>query len=55
MNKSMIVSALAFALAAFSAVTAHAANPKVGGAAMYEDKNIYRERTPRIARHSWPL
>lgn len=45
MNKSMIVSALAFALAAFSAVTAHAANPKVGGAAMYEDKNIYRERS----------
>jgi uncharacterized surface protein with fasciclin (FAS1) repeats len=40
MNKSMIISALAFAMAAFSRVTALAANPKVGGAAMYEDKNI---------------
>ncbi|NZD49809.1 fasciclin domain-containing protein [Rhizobium leguminosarum] len=55
MNKSMIVSALAFALAAFSAVTAHAANPKVGGAAMYEDKNIIenaansKDRTTLVA------
>lgn len=38
MNKSMIISALAFAMAAFIPVTALAANPKVG--AMYEDKNI---------------
>jgi uncharacterized surface protein with fasciclin (FAS1) repeats len=40
MSKSMIIAAVAVVMATSSAVTALAANPKVGGAAMYEDKNI---------------
>ena len=40
MKRLVIISAMAAAIAASGAATAFAANPKVGGAAMYENKNI---------------
>ncbi len=40
MRKLMIVSAVAIAATATGSFSAYAANPSVGGAAMYENKNI---------------